>query len=282
MDKVKVRPLRPSEQTKLHRLKGQRTNAVNHCHARIVLLSRGGLRNRDIATRVGRSPQWVRRIIHRFNADGLDGITWFPFMQAPSRPRRFTTELAEQIAEVALCSPVALIGMRRWSLAKLRDYPVEQRVIAHISLEWLRTLLRRQDIRWRRTKTWKESTDPHLARKYRAIRRLYQRRPAGGRRLCVDAFGPLNLQPRHLQPQGRGPALSGGLRPGDGPAAGPVPAAQDLGAVFGVAQVAALALPVGPGVARGTGQLQPAHQGPGALVGAGAQRPLVFHTQPGI
>jgi transposase len=197
MDKVKVRPLRPYEQKKLHRLKRQRANAVNSRHARIVLLSRGGLRNRDIAARVDCSPQWVRVIIHRFNDWGLDGITWYPWMQGPFQPRRFTAELAEQIADIALCSPVALIGMNRWSLAKLRAYLIEQGVVTHISLEWLRTLLRRQDVRWRRTKTWKESKDPQFAAKYRAIRRLYAKRPRNGRRICVDEFGPLNLRPRH-------------------------------------------------------------------------------------
>jgi transposase len=197
MDKVKVRAFRPYEQKKLHRLKCQRANAVNARHARIVLLSRGGLRNRAIAARVDCSPQWVRRVIHRFNADGLDGITWYPWMQAPSQPRRFTAELAEQIGEVALSSPQALIGMKRWSLAKLRDYLVAQKIIARISLEWLRTLLRRLDVRWRRTKTWKESNDPDFVPKFRAIRRLYRRRPGNGRRICVDEFGPLNLQPRH-------------------------------------------------------------------------------------
>lgn len=197
MDKVKVRPLRPYEQRKLHRLKNQRGNAVNNRHARVVLLSRGGLRNRDIATRVGCAPQWVRRIIHRFNASGLDGITWYPWMQAAGQPRRFTAAVAERIADVALCSSVGLIGMTRWSLPKLRAYLVEQKIVAHISLEWLRTLLRRQGVRWRRTKTWKESHDPDFAAKYRAVRRLYRRRPPNGRRICVDEFGPLNLQPRH-------------------------------------------------------------------------------------
>jgi len=197
MDTVKVRPLRPYEQRKLHRLKRQRANAVNSRHARIVLLARGGLRNRAIAQHVDCSPQWVRRVIHRFTAQGLDGITWYPWMQAPGQPRRFTAEVAERIAEVALCSSVGLIGMTRWSLAKLRAYLVEQQIVAHISLEWLRTLLRRQDVRWRRTKTWKESHDPDFVPKYRAVRRLYRRRPRDGRRICVDEFGPLNLQPRH-------------------------------------------------------------------------------------
>ncbi len=196
-DTVKVRSLRPYEQQKLHRLKRQLANAVNRCHARIVLLSRGGLRNRVIAEHVGCSPQWVRRIIHRFNDHGLDGILWLPYHHAGIGPRCCTADIVEQVAEVALSSPKALIGMNRWSLAKLRTYLVEQGILARISLEWLRTLLRRCHVRWRHTKTWKESTDPQFWEKYQRLRRLDRRRPAGGRRLCVDEFGPLNLQPRH-------------------------------------------------------------------------------------
>lgn len=197
MDKVRVRPLRPYEQRKLHRLKRQKTNAVNSRHARIILFSRGGLRNRDIAYRCDCSPQWVRQIIHRFNRHGLDGITWYPWMAGSGHSSRFPVEVLEQIAEVALSSPVALIGMTRWSLTKLRDYLVEQQIITRISCEWLRILLHRLQIRWRRTKTWKESTDPEFAQKYRRIKRLYRRCPARGRRICVDEFGPLNLLPRH-------------------------------------------------------------------------------------
>src|SRR5207237_4050514 len=102
-----------------------------------------------------------------------------------------------QIAEVALSSPKVLIGLNQWSLPKLRDYLIAQKVVAHLSVEWLRQLLHRYKVRLRRTKTWKESTDPQFRQKYRAIRRLYRRRPANGRRLCIDEFGPLNLQPRH-------------------------------------------------------------------------------------
>jgi transposase len=196
MDKVRVRPLRPYEQKKLHRLKRQKANAVNSRHARIVLLSRGGVRNRDIATRCDCTPQWVRQIIHRFNEHGLDGITGSPWMAGAGKRSRFTIDALAEIAEIALSSPVALIGMNRWSLTKLRDYLIEQEVVASIGREWLRVLLHRLGIRWRRTKTWKESTDPDFLPKYRAIKRLYRRRPKGGRRLCVDEFGPLNLLPR--------------------------------------------------------------------------------------
>jgi transposase len=86
--------------------------------------------------------------------------------------------------------------MTQWSLSKLRSYMVSQKIIDHISLDWLRTLLLRCKIRWRHTKTWKESNDPAFWQKYRRIRALYRSRPEGGRRICVDEFGPLNLEPR--------------------------------------------------------------------------------------
>ncbi len=197
MNTVIVRPLRPHEKTKLLRMKRQHCNAVNSRHALIILLSRGGLRNRTIAERADCSSQWVRTIIHRFNADSVDGISWYPYWQVRGTPRKFTADLREQIAEVALSSPRSLIGMTQWSLPKLREYLIEQKILASISVEWLRQFLHRCKIRLRRTKTWKESTDPHFWRKYRAIRRLYRQRPGLGRRLCIDEFGPLNLQPRH-------------------------------------------------------------------------------------
>ena len=196
MDAVRSRTISPSERRKLHRLKRQRSNHVNASHARIILLSSGHVANREIAHCVGCSPQWVRQIIHRFNEGGVGAIEWYPYWQNRNRPRKYFAEVVEQIAEVALSSAKALIGMTQWSISKLRDYLVNQKMVPSISLSWLRILLLRHGIRWRRTKTWKVSTDPHFWQKYRRIRRLYGRRPEGGRRICIDEFGPLNLQPR--------------------------------------------------------------------------------------
>jgi transposase len=151
--------VRPSEQKKLQRMKRRKTNAVNARHARIILLSRGGHRNRDIAATVDCTPQWVRTIIHRFNQHGLDGITWFPWMHGDDRPRRFTAAVLKEIAQIALSPPKVLIGMTRWSLSKLRHYLIEQKIVPAISYQWLGILLRRAGVRWRRTRTWKESKD---------------------------------------------------------------------------------------------------------------------------
>lgn len=106
--------------SKLRRLKGQRRNAVNREHARIVLLSAGRTANRRIAQLLDCSIQWVRQVIHRFNAHGIDGITWSPWFQARSA-RVFTSDICEQIADIPLSSPIALIGMTQWSLPTVQS-----------------------------------------------------------------------------------------------------------------------------------------------------------------
>ena len=197
MAKVTARKLRPWESGKLQRMKRQLSNAVNTRHARMILLSRGGLDNAGIAERVGCSAAWVRQILHRFNDGGIEAISWYPYYCARAGPRKFMADVTEQIAEVALSSPKALIGMSVWSLPKLRDYLIAQKIVPSISIEGLRQILRQRKIHWRHTKTWKDSSDPQFWAKYRRLRRLYADRPAGGRRISIDEFGPLNLLPRH-------------------------------------------------------------------------------------
>jgi transposase len=197
MHKVRARKLRPWEGQKLKRMNRQLSNAVNSRHARMILLSGGGLTNGQIAERCDCTATWVRRIIHRFNRGGIDAITWYPYYCGCAGPRKFMADQIEQICEVALSPPRELIGMSVWSLPKLREYLLAQKIVPGISLEWLRHLLRRHKIKWRYTKTWKDSTDPLFWSKYRKLRRLYARRPPGGRRLSIDEFGPLNLLPRH-------------------------------------------------------------------------------------
>ena len=64
-------------------------------------------------------------------------------------------DVREPIAAVALSPPRILIGMNPWSLAKLRQYLIEQKIVADISVAWLRVLLREAGVRWRRTKIWR-------------------------------------------------------------------------------------------------------------------------------
>ncbi|GAB2640336.1 hypothetical protein [Nocardia goodfellowii] len=49
---------------------------------------------------------------------------------------------------------------------------------------------------WQATETWKAGADPEFTAKMNRILHLSDYRPADGRVICVDKFGPLNLQPR--------------------------------------------------------------------------------------
>jgi hypothetical protein len=52
-----------------------------------------------------------------------------------------------------------------WSLPKLRDYLIAQKIVATISDVHLGRILRREGLSLQRTKTWKQSNDPDYARK---------------------------------------------------------------------------------------------------------------------
>lgn len=49
---------------------------------------------------------------------------------------------------------------------------------------------------WQAVKTWKAGTDPEFAAKMNRVLDLYDHPPTDGRVVCVDEFGPLNLQRR--------------------------------------------------------------------------------------
>jgi hypothetical protein len=87
------------------------------------------------------------------------------------------------------------LAFSTWSLAKLAEY-LAATGVAVVSRETIRQILHAGGIRWLATKTWKASTDPGFLAKMRRVLDLYDHPPVGGRVICADEFGPLNLQPR--------------------------------------------------------------------------------------
>jgi hypothetical protein len=65
----------------------------------------------------------------------------------------------------------------------------------HLGRERLRQLLRRNDISFQRTRTWKESTDPNKDAKLDRIEEVTSTLP--DRRFAFDQFGPLSIRPHH-------------------------------------------------------------------------------------
>jgi transposase len=181
-------------------------SVVTWRRAQIVLLAAQGMAAPRIAWVVFTDPDTVRDVIHNFNRDGFDAL--YPRYKG-GRPRRFTLPERQQIKRIALSVPSDLgQPFATWSLAKLADYLVAEEVVTDISHEGLRQLLGEEGVSFQALRTWKRSNDPEFEAKKNRILELYaiadgQAEPGPGDPsvvICIDEFGPLNIQP---QPGGK-------------------------------------------------------------------------------
>lgn len=221
-----VRNISSLEGRKLQRIVRTDSDRIKMRRAQVILASAQGSKVPAIAARLYFSEAHVRNIIKAFNAEGFAGL-------APKcgvrRPRKFSEEQCSLIIETAICPP-DLLGrpFTRWSLEKLRDFLIQQRIIESISLETLRQTLHKAKVKLRRTKTWKECNDPDLAskktdsalresaRSQRSDRWLRRVRAAGGSSAIGEQLAshrPSRPAAGHLHPQAWRAALAGILRP---------------------------------------------------------------------
>jgi len=158
-----ARDLRINEGQKIQRILRRSTSRVKVRRAQVVLASNQGYKVPAIAELVHYSEHHVRAIIKDFNERGLKALEPKPRL---GRPNEFTEDDKAFIAETAKCPP-DLLGcpFKRWSLEKLREYLITEKIIPKISIETLRTTLHEKKVKLRRTKTWKECNDPKLVSK---------------------------------------------------------------------------------------------------------------------
>jgi transposase len=181
-------------------------SVVTWRRAQIVLLSAQRMPAARIAEVVFTDADTVRDVIHNFNRDGFDSL--YPRYRG-GRPRSFTLPERQAIKKIALSVPADLgQPFATWSLAKLADFLVAEEVVTDISHEGLRQLLREEGVSFQALRTWKRSNDPDFEAKKNRILELYAiadgQADPGPRDptvvVCLDEFGPLNLQP---QPGGK-------------------------------------------------------------------------------
>jgi transposase len=197
---------------------------------------------------------YVRDVIHAFNERGFDALN--PKWNG-GRAKTISDEAREHICLIARTSPAdwKITAFSTWSLSKLAEHLIKQKVTTAISRETLRRILREGKVSWKTTTTWKASNDPEFIAKMHRVLTLYDTPPADGRVICVDEFGPLNLMPRK------------------GKAWGPVKRPRRLRATHnrygGVMHMLAAARPLARGEAvPGAGQLLPAQARQGACLGS--------------
>ena len=213
-ERVFVRDLAPQEgQRLLSIIRRGSGSVVRWRRAQIVLWSAQRMSVQQIAEIAFTSPDRVREVIHNFNADGFDSLA--P-KYAGGRPPTFTLPERQQIKKAALSRPADHgLPFSTWSLSKLAEFLVAEGVVDDISHEGLRALLREEGVSFQVIKTFKQSTDPDFEAKKNRILELYaiadgQVEPGEGDPtviVCVDEFGPLNLQPhdgKHWAPVAAG------------------------------------------------------------------------------
>ncbi|MDQ4132832.1 MAG: helix-turn-helix domain-containing protein, partial [Actinomycetota bacterium] len=201
-ERVRVREITNEEGNRLLRIVRRSSGSVvTWRRAQMVLLSAQGMDVAQIATVAFTSPDRVREVLPNFNDDGFDSL--YP-RYAGGRPPTFTLAQRREIKRIALSRPTDHdLAFSTWSLSKLAEFVVAEGVVDDISHEGLRALLREEDVSFQRLKTSKVSNDPDFEAKKNRILELYdiadaKRGPAEGDPavvICVDEFGPLNLQP---------------------------------------------------------------------------------------
>ncbi len=131
--------------------------------AQVVIASGAHTPVNQIARVMGYSRLQVRRIIHAFNKEGIDGIR--PDYRG-GRPPTFTDQQRCAVVELAERCPKDLgYPLTQWSLSQLQLVLIREGKVPYISRPTIRTILMGAGLSYQRTKTWKESTDPQFAKK---------------------------------------------------------------------------------------------------------------------
>jgi transposase len=145
--------------------------------ARIISLSWQGLRTARIAEELACHPQTVRRRLHRFNTEGIDGLGDRP--GAGRRPRITEQERSKIIALVSNKEPPGRLVTERdgvmhaedeakaayWTLDALAEAAREMGI--RVSRSQVRRILLSEGVRWRNIRPWAQSSDPEFVPKGR-------------------------------------------------------------------------------------------------------------------
>jgi transposase len=190
---LRVRDISNQEGQHLSKVIRRSKDPIEVRRAQVILASAQGFAPTKISLIVGMTADYCRTLIHEFNESGLDMLKprWRPGVKA-----KFTDEQKQRLVELATTRPKDLdLPFQQWSLARLQQEAMRQRIVEYISIEWLRVILDEADVSHQSIKTWKQSTDPEFQEKKRRIDRLTSKKHNPPVVLSVDEIGPVSLKP---------------------------------------------------------------------------------------
>src|SRR5215218_10278442 len=132
----------------LQRITRTAKDPVRLRRAMVVMMSGQGQTVSDITALLQVSADYVRDVIHAFNERGFDVLD--PKWSGDARGRSVTGS-ASGSPLIARMSPAecGLAGFSTWSLTTLREYLLATGVVAELSRETLRRILRRGWLTWK-------------------------------------------------------------------------------------------------------------------------------------
>lgn len=170
MKKLYVRPLSEEQIVELEELYRKTEVPRVRTRAQMVLLSaEKGLKAEEIADIVRESSVTVLRWLHRYMAEGIQGL-----MDAPRSGRSsvVTDEFRQRLLEVVRRRPRSLaLEYSMWTLQRLADFLAEDLGI-RISTETLRRELAKEEIVFSRPQHTISSPDPEYQVKKRRLKKL--------------------------------------------------------------------------------------------------------------
>jgi transposase len=195
-------PIDPAEERTGRRLASARHAPASLIQrARIITASWDGASVAELAPSLGCHPKTVSTWLHRFNADGLDGLADLP---RPGLPRRISEHERGRIIQLAPAQPETPAP---WTLDALAQAAQAEGI--RVGRSQVRRILQAERVRWRRTRSWATSTDADFAPTGTGHRRLHH--PARGddgelRRRARPGH------PRSFPPRPPGPRTATGSR----------------------------------------------------------------------
>lgn len=139
------------------------SSAFTRDRTRIILLSLDKLPCEEIAENVRYNRRKVEIAINAFNKCG---IRCLERKKSTGAPLEFTREQRAEMLRIATTSPLTLgQSFTTWSLRKLRDYLIREKIFTKISHESIRRMLRAEGFRVKKGKRFQYSNDPDFVKK---------------------------------------------------------------------------------------------------------------------
>jgi len=158
-----VRSLTKEEELELINIARNGVDVKFSRRAQVVLASNAKTPVPQIAKVLGYSNLQVRRILHSFDRNGMDGIR--PDYQG-GRPPTFNEMQRRAVIELAESRPKDLgYTLTQWSLSQIQLVLIKEKKLSYISRPTIRTILKEAGLSYQRTKTWKQSNDFRFEKK---------------------------------------------------------------------------------------------------------------------